>query len=42
LTDLLRIPISDDWQRESGVTIKSEQGLPMTVLSMMADLDIGD
>jgi|TARA_R110002110_G_scaffold43923_6_gene135928 hypothetical protein len=42
LTDLIRLPISDDWAREAGVTIKSEQGLPMTILSMMADTDVGD
>jgi hypothetical protein len=41
LTDLIKIPISDDWAREAGVTIQSEQGLPMTILSMLADTDVG-
>ena len=41
LTDLLRLPISDDWAREAGITIQSEQGLPMTILSMMVATDVG-
>ena len=41
LTDLLRLPISDDWAREAGITIKSEGGLPMTILSMMVSTDVG-
>ena len=41
LTDLIKLPISDDWAREAGIAIKSEQGLPMTILSMMADTDVG-
>jgi len=41
LTDLIKLPISDDWAREAGITIKSEQGLPMTILSMMVDTDVG-
>ena len=41
LTDLLRLPISDDWAREAGITIQSEQGLPMTILSMMVSTDVG-
>ena len=41
LTDLIKFPISDDWAREAGIAIKSEQGLPMTILSMMADTDVG-
>lgn len=41
LTDLLRLPISDDWAREAGITIQSEQGLPMTILSLMVATDVG-
>ena len=41
LTDLIKIPISDDWQREASVTIKSEPGLPMTILFMAAETDVG-
>lgn len=41
VTDLIRLSISDDWAREAGVTIKSEHGLPMTILSVMADTDVG-
>jgi len=42
LSDLIKIPISADWARESSVTIKSEAGLPMTILSMNANTDVGD
>ena len=42
ITDLLKIPISDDWARESGVTIQSEPGLPQTILSWAVETDIGE
>lgn len=41
LTDLIKIPISDDWGREGGITVQSEPGLPMTILSWVADTDVG-
>lgn len=40
-TDLLKIPISDDWRRENSVLIQSEPGLPQTILSIIPGLDIG-
>ena len=42
ISDLIKIPISDDWDREAGVTYQTEPGLPMTILSMFADTDVGE
>ena len=39
-TDLIKIPISDDWDRDAGITIQAHPGLPQTILSMMADTDV--
>ena len=39
-TDLIKIPISDDWDRDAGITIQAHPGLPQTILSMIADTDV--
>jgi hypothetical protein len=41
-SDLIRIPISDDWARDAGITVKSEGGLPLSVLSWEALTDVGE
>jgi hypothetical protein len=41
-SDLIRIPISDDWARDSGVTVQSENGLPLSTLSWEALTDVGE
>ncbi|MAE81630.1 MAG: hypothetical protein CMB80_02755, partial [Flammeovirgaceae bacterium] len=42
LTELIKIPISDDWDRDAGITAQSEPGLPQTILSWMPDTDFGN
>ena len=41
LSDVIRIPVSGDWERDIGVTIKTEAGLPMTLLSVIPGVNIG-
>jgi hypothetical protein len=41
ISDVIRIPVSGDWERDIGVTIKTENGLPMTLLSVIPGVNIG-
>jgi len=39
---IVSIPISGDWQEDKSVFVKSEPGLPMTILSLTPDVDVGN
>ncbi|MBL4861384.1 MAG: hypothetical protein JKX96_11245 [Acinetobacter sp.] len=41
ISTIVRIPISDDWRRDSSVIARANPGLPQTILSMVADTDVG-
>lgn len=41
LSDVIRVPVSGDWERDIGVTIKTETALPMTLLSVIPGVNIG-
>jgi hypothetical protein len=41
LSDVIRVPVSGDWERDIGVTIKTEAALPMTLLSVIPGVNIG-
>lgn len=41
LSTIVRIPISDDWRRDSSVIARASPGLPQTILSIVADTDVG-
>lgn len=41
-SEVVKIQISGDWKRDKYVHVKTEPGLPMTVLSIIPDLDAGN
>lgn len=41
LSDVIRIPVPGDWERDIGVTVKTETALPMTLLSVIPGVNIG-
>jgi hypothetical protein len=41
-SEVIRIPISGEWKRDKYAHIVTEPGLPMTVLSIIPDLDAGN
>lgn len=41
LSDVIRVPVSGDWERDIGVTVKTEAALPMTLLSVIPGVNIG-
>lgn len=41
ISTIVRIPVSDDWRRDSSVIVRANPGLPQTVLSMVADTNVG-
>ena len=41
ISDMRRIPIASDWERSKGVSISSEPGLPSTILSIVAEVNVG-
>ena len=41
LSTIVRIPVPDDWRRDSSVIARANPGLPQTILSMVADTDVG-
>ena len=41
-SDIFRIPIGGDWKRDVRVAFRGTPGLPFTLLSMVADTDVGD
>jgi len=41
VSDVIRLPIPGDWHRENGVVVQTEAGLPMTILSAIADTNVG-
>jgi len=41
LSTIVRIPVSDDYRRDSSVIARANPGLPQTILSIVADTDVG-
>ena len=41
ISTIIRIPISDDWRRDSSVIARATPGLPQTILSMVPDTNVG-
>jgi len=41
LNEVIKIPIPGDWEKENGVVVQSEPGLPQTILSITANTNIG-
>ena len=41
LSDVIRIPVPGDWERDIGVIVKTETALPMTLLSVIPGVNIG-
>jgi hypothetical protein len=41
VSDLIRINVAGDWKRDTGVFITSSPGLPQTILSIIADTEVG-
>ena len=41
-SDIVRIPLAGDWKRDVRVAFRGTPGLPFTLLSMVADTDVGD
>jgi hypothetical protein len=41
ISTIVRIPISDDWRRDSSVIARATPGLPQTILSMVPDTNVG-
>ena len=40
-SDILEINVSGDWKRDTGVFVQTDVGLPMTILSVMPEMNIG-
>lgn len=40
-SDIIHLTISGDWKRDSGYHIQSERGLPMTILSVVPNTNVG-
>lgn len=41
ISDIIRINVTSDWKRDNGVIVKSDVGLPMTMLSVIGDTNVG-
>tara|TARA_R110000851_G_scaffold5398_1_gene22364 strand:- start:6120 stop:8630 length:2511 start_codon:yes stop_codon:yes gene_type:complete len=41
ISTIVRIPVPDDWRRDSSVIVRANPGLPQTILSLVADTDVG-
>ncbi len=41
ISNIIRIPVSDDWRRDSSVIVRANPGLPQTILSIVADTNVG-
>lgn len=41
ISTIVRIPVPDDWRRDSSVICRANVGLPQTILSIVADTDVG-
>ncbi|MBL4763483.1 MAG: hypothetical protein JKY93_12405 [Gammaproteobacteria bacterium] len=41
ISTIVRIPVRDDWKRDSSIIVRATPGLPQTILSIVADTDIG-
>jgi hypothetical protein len=40
-SDVIRVNVSSDWKRDMSVIVQSEPGLPQTILSLVADTNVG-
>lgn len=42
ISNVIRVPVSSDWERDTSAIVKANPGLPQTILSMIADTGVGN